>query len=92
MQFPIGQNMHLPVGNAAVHPAGHLEQLVVAEVAPGQHIPAMFDHVGELRIVDHHRIQPLNIEGRLPRGGHRQKKRLIRRAIEERSQNADHEG
>ena len=51
------QDEHPPARHAAVHAPRHLQDLVGAEVDPGEHVAAALDDVGEARVVDHHGVE-----------------------------------
>ena len=82
-EIPVAQDEDLAVGDPAVHPAGHLQDLVRAEVGPGENVAAAFDDVGESRVIDHHGIEALDVERALAGGGHRQHERTRRPLLEE---------
>ena len=79
----------LAAGHAAVHPARHLEDLVGAEVEPVEHVAAPLDDVAVAGVVDHHGIEPADVERRLAGRGHREQEGLRDLALEERADDPD---
>jgi hypothetical protein len=62
----VAEDEHPPALDAAVHAAGHLEDLVAPEVRAGEHVAPALDHVGEARVVDDHGVEPAHVERALP--------------------------
>jgi hypothetical protein len=85
----VAEDEHPPALDAAVHAAGHLEDLVAAEVRAGEHVAPALDHVGEARVVDDHRVEPAHVERALPGRGHGEHVRLLPVALEEGADDAD---
>src|SRR3954463_4715544 len=72
-----------------MNPTRHLQNLVGAQVQPGEHILAAFDDVAEARVVDHDGVESLNIERALAGSSHRQEVGLGFLALEERPNDSD---
>ncbi|MBK8003516.1 MAG: hypothetical protein IPK12_06100 [Gemmatimonadetes bacterium] len=88
-QLAVGEDVHLAVGHAAVHPPRHLQDLVGAKVQAVQDVAALVHHVGVARIVDHHGVEPAHVERRLPRRRHGQQEGVRHLPLEERADHAD---
>ena len=88
-QLAVAEDRDLAVGNAAMHPPGHLQDLVGAEVEPVQHVAAAIHLVGVARIEDDHGVEPAHVERRLARGRHGQQERSLHLALEERPDDPD---
>ena len=65
-----------------MHPTRHLQQFILTEVTPGEHVPAPLDDVCILCIVNDYGIQALHVQCRLSGGGHRQEERLLDLTLE----------
>ena len=72
-----------------MHPSGHLKNLVGPEVRPCQHVLATFYHIGVARIIDHHRIQPTDIESGLTCGSHGEQERPFDQTVKKGANNAN---
>ena len=72
-----------------MHAPRHLQDLIRAEVHAREHVAPVIDDVGETRVVDHDRVEPLHVERALPRRGHREEVRLLHAALEERTDHAN---
>ena len=86
-EVAVAQDPHLASRDPAMHAAGHLEDLVGAEVHPVQHVAAALDDVAVARVVDHHGVEPAHVERALPRRGHGEQPGALDLGIEE---GADH--
>src|SRR5450759_1890226 len=82
MNVAIGEYEYPSAGDAAVYSSGHLQDLVSAEVEPGEDILAALDDVAETSVVDNHRVETVNVERTLPRRRHRQEVRFLLFALE----------
>ena len=88
-EIAIAQDVHLPTGDAAVHAARHLQDLVGSEVQPGEDVPPPLHHVGVAGIIDHYGVEPRDVQRRLPGGGHGEEEGPGHRAVEEGPDHAD---
>src|SRR5256885_7984833 len=61
-QVAVAQDVDLTVLDPSVHPARHLQYLVRAEVSACQHVLAPLHDIRVARIVDHHCVQPADVE------------------------------
>ena len=78
---PIREDEHPSARDAAMHTSRHLQQLVRAQVYACEHVAPLVDHVGEARVVDDHRIQPLHGDRTLAGRRHREEERLAHAAF-----------
>src|SRR6266516_5158414 len=88
-ELAVAQDVDLAAFHAPVHPPRHLEDLVRAEVEPGQDVPTSLDDIGVARVVDHHGVEAADVEGGLARRRHRQQKRPAHLPVEERPDDSD---
>src|SRR6267154_886402 len=88
-QVAIAQDVDLAVLDASMHPAGHLKDLVCAEVRACQHVLAALHHVGVSRIVDHHRVEPADVERGLASRRHGEQERPFDQTVKKRTNNAN---
>ena len=89
LDVAVGKNEHAPAFDAPVHAAGHLQNLVRAEVLLREHVAAAIDDVEELLVVDDHRVEAAHVERALAGRGHRQEVRLLLAALEKRTDDAN---
>jgi len=73
-------------GDTAVHPSGHLQDFIRAEVGAVQHVSTVLHEVAVTRVVDHDRVEAWDVQCRLSSGRHREEVRLGNLALEKRSQ------
>ena len=72
-----------------MYAAGHLENLVGAEVELGEDVLSALDDGGEARVVDDHRVEALDVQRALPCRRHREEVRLRLFSLEEGTQHAN---
>ncbi len=89
LEVAIAEDGDLTALDPPVHAAGHLQDLVGTQVQPVEHIAAALDHVAVAGVVDHHRVQPTDVEGGLARGRHREQERALDLAFEKGTDHAD---
>src|SRR5882762_2446592 len=74
-QVAVAQDVDLPVLDPSVHPAGHLKDLVRAEVRACQHVLAALHDIRVARIVDHDCVEAADVEGGLTSCRHGEQER-----------------
>ena len=89
VQIAIAQDVYPAIIDPAVYSPRHLQDLVGAQMRAGEHILSVFDHVRESRVVDDHRVEPLDVQGALSSGGHREKERLVHSLLEKGTDHAN---
>ncbi len=82
MNVAIGEYEDPSARDAAVYSTGHLQDLVGAEVEPGEDVLAALDDVAEASVVDDHSVEALNVESALPRRRHCEEIRFLLFAFE----------
>src|SRR5262249_27255181 len=85
LDVAVGENEHAPAFDAPMHAAGHLEDLVRAEVLLREDVSPPVDRVEELHVVDDHGVEPAHVERALAGGGHGEEERLALAALEKRT-------
>src|SRR5215208_2877834 len=67
----------------------HLQNLVGAQMHPGENVSSMLDDVSESCVVDDDRVEPLHVESTLPRRSHRKEVGLPLPSLEKRTDRSD---
>src|SRR5438876_828870 len=88
-QVAVAQDVDLTVLDPTVHPAGHLEDLVRAEVCAGQYVLAALHHIRVARIIDHDGVEPADVERGLPSGRHGEQERPFDQTVKKRSNDSN---
>ena len=73
---PVGENEHAAASHTAVHASRHLQQFIRAQMNAREHVATLVHHVGEARVIDDHRVEPLDRDRALSCRRHREKERL----------------
>ena len=81
-EVAVAQDDDFAVRDAPMHTAGHLQDLVGAEVQAMENIAAALHDVAVTSVVDDHRVEPADVERRLAGGSHRQEKRPLDLTLE----------
>jgi hypothetical protein len=89
VEVAVAEDEHPPALDAAVHAAGHLEDLVGPEVGAGEHVAPPLDDVGEAGVVDDHRVEAAHVERALAGRRHGEHVRALVVALEEGANDAD---
>ena len=72
-----------------MHPSRHLQDLVGAEMEAMEHVAAPVHHVAVSGVVDDHRVETRNVEGRLTGGRHGQQERALHLPLEKGTDHPD---
>ena len=88
-EVAVAQNDDLAIRDAPVHTPRHLQDLVGAEVEAMEHVAAALHDVAVSSVVDHHRVEPADVESGLAGCRHRQKERPLDLTLEKRPNDAN---